>query len=199
MGILAALCRRQPIRLVDPAHRPGRRISALYSSGNARPQSELQSAQCPEDGWVPPRWRVSEMCTAHQRLGPRRCRARVQSHRRGCCSGLATGSSTQPRPATGVQALPRLRTAPPSSRSVWTAPAWWRFRTPTLRSEGDTAPPQPPRYGGIGSSVDDTAHSRVRFHPGRELSGRAFFQTQAGGTARKPPLLIKAAWKLCLQ
>ena len=37
------------------------------------------------------------------------------------------GQPIQRRQAAAVHALPRLRTAPPNSRSAWSAPACWRF------------------------------------------------------------------------
>ena len=43
--------------------------------------------------------------------------------------------------AAAVSALPRLRTAPSRSRSVWSAPACWRFRSSALPTGDLTTPP----------------------------------------------------------
>ena len=49
--------------------------------------------------------------------------------------GAGCGTHTQRRQAAAVHALPRLPTAPSTSRSVWSAPACWRCRRATARLE----------------------------------------------------------------
>ena len=79
--------------------------------------------------------------------------------------GAGCGTHTQRRQAAAVHALPRLPTAPSTSRSVWSAPACWRCRSSALLPE--TYRPSPASHNRP-EFLGTRAHTplKAQFHPG---------------------------------